>query len=367
MSVKDPRSDAEPIKLDAGVRDDASESEDAAVMERDAASPDAGDETCECPALPPSCEQPMTDRPQFSPGDPFLGGLLNLVACAGDRVHLAMYETELPCVVDALIARLDADPDLQVQVVMDDDRCARGADGVLSCELHRIEGRDRVTIVDDARSRYMHHKFAVVDGMFLWTGSGNLTARSLCTDYNDALVIDRAEIVSAYEAEFDRMFTAREFGPRPPMPPYAAGPYRVYFGPESPIASPPSWHTALIAAIDEADVSIDLMVFAWTHTDIADALTRAYGRGVTVRGVVAPSYVNDEPAQSAIAAGLPMRTASVHSKMVLIDEALVITGTPNWSQNAWANDEASLWIEDPTAATAYSARFDEVWTISQPP
>jgi phosphatidylserine/phosphatidylglycerophosphate/cardiolipin synthase-like enzyme len=270
-------------------------------------------------------------------------------------------------VVDALSARLDADPDLLVDIVMDDDRCARGSDGKLSCELSRLEGRDRVTIVDDARSRYMHHKFAVIDGTYLWTGSGNLTSRSLCSDFNDAIVVDRAEIVAAYEAEFDRMFTGREFGPRPPMPPYAGGPYTVYFGPESPIAEPPSWHDEILSAIEGATVSIDLLVFAWTHTDIADALIAAYGRGVLIRGVVAPSYANDPPALAAVAAGIPIRTASVHSKVLILDGARVVTGTPNWSQNAWANDEASLWIDGAPLAAAYTDRFDEIWAISLPP
>jgi phosphatidylserine/phosphatidylglycerophosphate/cardiolipin synthase-like enzyme len=368
-TVKGPRSGDDTLKLDAGVLErDAGEPDDAGIAPVDASMPsDAGEtETCECPALPVRCEQPMPDRAGFSPGAGWLEPLTNLIACADRTIHLAMYETELPCVVDALIARLDADPELRVDVVIDDDRCPR-ENGILSCELSRLDGRERATIIDDARSRYMHHKFAVIDGAFLWTASGNLTPRSLCTDFNDALLIEQPEIVAAYEAEFDRMFTAREFGPRPRTPPHTGGSYSVYFGPESPIAEPPSWHVAMLDAIRTASTSVDLMVFAWTHTDVAAALLEAYGRGVAIRGLVAPSYANDPPAQSAIAGGIPIRTASVHSKVVIVDGLLVITGTPNWSQNAWANDEASVWIEDPSLAEAYAERFDEIWAISRPP
>ena len=71
---------------------------------------------------------------------------------------------------------------------------------------------------EHARSRIMHHKFALADGTFLWTGSDNLTERSFCTDFNDALVIEQPAIVAAYEALFDRIFTRRQFGPRTPQP-----------------------------------------------------------------------------------------------------------------------------------------------------
>ncbi len=370
-TIDDPKKDdGEKLKLDAGtLTRDASAGEDASTPASDASiAPDAGEmEDCACPAVT-ACEEPIVDQPLFSKlDDRFLGQLLDLFACATQRIHLAMYETDLPCIADALIARLDADPDLEVDLVIDDDRCPRGTDGKLTCDFGRLEGRARVTIVDDMRSRYMHHKFAVADGAYLWTGSGNLTERSLCTDYNDAIVVSQPEIVAAYEAEFERMFTEREFGPHTREPPHTGGPYSVYFGPESPIADPPSWHLAMLQAIETASLSVDLMVFAWTHQDIADALIDAYGRGVLIRGVVAPSYANDPPAQSAIAAGLPIRTAPVHSKVIVVDGVRVITGTPNWSQNSWANDEASFWIDDPAIARAYEDRYDDVWSLSQPP
>jgi hypothetical protein len=368
--IDDPFDEPERFKLDAGVHDDA-ETEPMMIPEPDASvATDAGEvepETCMCPALPTSCTQPVADRPFFSPSGGFVTELMNLFACADTSIHLAMYETDLTCIVDALIARQNADPDLEIDLVIDDDRCARETDGTLSCDLARLEGRARITVVDDMRSRYMHDKFAVIDGAFVWTGSGNLTRRSLCTDANDGILIEQPEIVAAFEGEFARMFTDRVFGPRTRVPPTTGGPYTVYFGPESPLAEAPSWHLAILEAIGSATSSIEVMVFAWTHTDIADALVEAHGRGVLVRGLVAPSYVGDAPAQTAIAGGIAIRTASVHSKVILIDGLRIITGTPNWSANSWANDETSLWIDDPAIAADYGLRFDELWSGSHPP
>lgn len=375
-TVQKPRPFDDQYRLDAGVDLEDVSSPDAARPDAgasipnpdpDAGAPDAAPppEICDCPVRR-ACEQPQTNRPLFSPTDDrFLGQLLNLIACATDRIQLAIYDTDLACPVDALLDRLATNPELTVEVVIDDDKCPRNAGGDLSCELAPLEADPRVTIIDDARSRYMHHKFAIVDGAFLWTGSGNLTERSLCIDMNDAMVIEEPAIVSAYQAEFTRMFVERAFGPRTPEPAVEGGPYRVYFGPESPLSNAPSWHRALLAAIDGAATSLDLMVFAWTRTDVADAIAAAKARGVAVRGVVAPQYINDEPAQRLIAAGVPIKVAAVHSKVLIVDGVQVITGTPNWSNNAWANNEASLFILDPTMAAEYTTRFEEVYAAAR--
>lgn len=370
LEKKEPAGDR--VQLDAGVvYSDATVPDamapDAAPPSPDAGAPDAAPppETCVCPTQR-ACEQPETDRPLFSPADDrFLGQLLNLIACATDRIQLAIYDTDLDCAVDALLDRLAANPNLSLDLVIDDDRCPRRTDGTLSCALAALDADPRVTIVDDERSRYMHHKFAVVDGAFVWTGSGNLTERSLCIDANDAMVIEEAAIVAAYQAEFDRLFEEREFGPRTPVPPVEAGPYRVYFGPESPLSSPPSWYRAIRSAIEGATATLDLMVFAWTRTDLADAIIAARDRGVAVRAVVSARYLSEEPAQRLIAAGIPIKVASVHSKILIVDGTLVITGTPNWSNNAWANNEASLFVSDPGMAAEYTARFDEVFAAAR--
>jgi len=57
------------------------------------------------------------------------------------------------------------------------------------------------------------------DGARVWVSSGNFTDRSFCVDYNNAIVIEQAAIVDAFEAQFARMFDMGMFGPEAPRAP----------------------------------------------------------------------------------------------------------------------------------------------------
>jgi len=338
---------------DAGAGSDSGAS-DAGGGAADAGSSDAGPSGgCACPSLPPSCAPPAAGVPAFTPGSEDVAGqLLDVIACADSTLEIAMYEAEWDCIQAALQAALDRDPDLTLDVVVDDRECPTG-----SCFFDELTPSERVTIVRDDRSGLMHHKFVIADGGRLWVGSGNFTSRSFCGDFNNSIVIEEPDIVARFGAVHARMFTEATFGPVAPEGPTAAGPYTVYFSPESPTAMAPGWLNAMIAAVDAATSSVDVMIFAWTRTEISDALIAAHGRGVTVRAVVAGSYADDPPAQALVAEGIDVRVASVHSKVMIVDATTVITGSANWSANAWSNNENSVWIADADVAAAYQAEL----------
>jgi phosphatidylserine/phosphatidylglycerophosphate/cardiolipin synthase-like enzyme len=52
----------------------------------------------------------------------------------------------------------------------------------------------------------MHHKFAVVDGRIVVTGSYNATWRGTYRNAENAVIIDTPHVVEAYEAEFSRLW-----------------------------------------------------------------------------------------------------------------------------------------------------------------
>jgi phosphatidylserine/phosphatidylglycerophosphate/cardiolipin synthase-like enzyme len=56
----------------------------------------------------------------------------------------------------------------------------------------------------------------------------------------------------------------------------------------------------------------------------------------------------------------------MHSKVAIIDD-LVVTGSPNWSMNAWSNNEAALFIADAAVADAYAAELDGAWDTASVP
>jgi phosphatidylserine/phosphatidylglycerophosphate/cardiolipin synthase-like enzyme len=252
-------------------------------------------------------------------------------------------------------------------MVIDDDQCPLDPSGVRMCALARLAASPRVTIVDDGRSRYMHHKFVIAEGRVVWLGSANFTRVSYCGELNDGLVVDDAAIVAAYGDEFVRLFRDRAFGPRPRTAPVRSGDYTVYFGPESPVTAPSQWFEALVSAVDTASTSIAVMTYAWTRTELSDALIRAAARGVEVRALVPANYHDEPPAQALVTAGIPVRVARVHYKVLLVDDHRVATGSPNWSENAWTNNEASLWIDSATVGAAYRAHFEATYSRALAP
>ncbi len=336
----------------------------------DARRVDAGRDSgrsCVCPTLPPTCMAPMADTPAFSPERDLLDQLMGVISCASTSLHIALYETLWACVPDAILARLTAAPGLTVQLVYDDETCPR-VGGTLMCPLARLDGHPRVTMLADGRSgALMHHKYFVADGARVWVGSANSSETSYCQDANDAVVIDDAPIVASFEAEFQRMFTDRSFGPVVSAGPATSGRYSVYFSPRSPASSPARWFTDMVGAIGDARTSVDFVIASWTRTELSDAMIAARARGVMVRGIVAFEYLNDPPAMALRAAGVPIRVDNVHSKMLLIDGQVVITGSANWSAAAWSNNENSLWIRDSNAASAYGVYFDRQYALAAVP
>lgn len=371
-SVDDPR--VRGFVLDAGHRADAgaNSSVDAGAPNDGGSNPapDAGPSTppdagvepsCECPDLPITCTLPPLDTPLFTTEETAQVALLDLLACAETSVQAALYEVEWSCIGDALYDKLARTPALEVQLVVDDDQCPRDAEGKLTCALRDLEADPRVTVVDDARSRYMHHKFWVLDDQWVWTGSTNMTRTSFCTEVNDAIVLDDPAIVGAYAERFDALFTDRSFGPVAHDAPMQSGPYTLHFGPQSPLTAAPSWHDALLSAIHGAQTSVRFSVFAFTREDVAAAVAAAHARGVDVQGILHHRYSNNSASQLMQTAGVPLKKASVHTKVLVVDTASVATGSPNWSSNAWANNEDSLWIDDANVARAYEVEFDGLW------
>lgn len=327
---------------------------------------DAG-RPCTCPPLPTTCTLPTAGVPSFTPADDsLLRQLFAGLACANSSVRGAIYENDMACVVDAIAARLDANPSLVVELVIDDEACPR-VGGALACPLARLEGRPRVTIVADDRSALMHHKFFVFDDARVWVSSANLTQRSLCQDENNAIIVDEAPVVGAYLTEFRRMFVDRQFGPLPADMPVSGTSYSVYFSPRTPVTSPAPWFNDMIAALNAASATVEFEIAAFTRTELSDALIAAHRRGLRVRGVVSPAYSTDPPAMALRSAGVPLRVGEVHSKVMIIDGNLVITGSPNWSANAWSNNEDSLWVRDGRVASTYQTEFERLFAASRAP
>jgi len=101
-----------------------------------------------------------------------------------------------------------------VRVISDDDTAlnsgsklfALAREGIATAVDSTIDVRASGGKVE-ALARHMHHKFAIVDGRLLLTGSYNWTYSAASVNCENALATDDMFFVERYAAEFTRMWT----------------------------------------------------------------------------------------------------------------------------------------------------------------
>ncbi len=148
-----------------------------------------------------------------------------------------------------------------------------------------------------------------------------------------------------------------------------SGFWEVYF--TSPQGGPrEAWvggiDTALAAAIDRAQGTIDIAAFELDNIVITEALLNASRRGVRIRMVTDDVHGIDAP-RSTIprlqAAGIPVvdddRSALMHNKFVIIDSQVVWTGAWNYTMTGtYTNNNNALALRSQRAVQAYQSAFN---------
>lgn len=309
--------------------------------------------------------------PDFDDAAPHRGGLDALLAqeidAAQEAVDVACFDFNLPAVTEALVRAHQRG--LQVRLVLDDENLADEA--VVEATDTLIEAG--IPIVYDHRNAFMHNKFVVVDRRVVWTGSWNLTENGTYRNNNNVLRIELSQLAENYTAEFEEMFLDNAFGPRSPADtPYPllelsdGSAIETYFSPEDGVRQ------ALITHLRQAEREIVFMAFSFTDDDIAQVLLEKARAGVTVRGVFEARNAGSDYSEYGVLgkAGLDVRLDGnprvMHHKVLIIDGAVTVTGSYNFSASAAGeNDENVLVIQNAELARSYLAEFDRVYQAGQ--
>jgi cardiolipin hydrolase len=72
-------------------------------------------------------------------------------------------------------------------------------------QIERFQ-REGIQVRHDKTSFYMHHKFVVVDGSVLITGSFNWTRQAVTGNRENVLVTNNLEIVGPYVEEYEKLW-----------------------------------------------------------------------------------------------------------------------------------------------------------------
>ncbi len=126
----------------------------------------------------------------------------------------------------------------------------------------------------------------------------------------------------------------------------------------------------LVRAIEGSQRSIDIAVYSFTASELAEALYAAKARGVRIRVLV--DRERAEAGGSGIRGlrlnGLAVRSLGIpeqslmHHKFAVFDERLVITGSYNWTNSAeHANYENLVVLEEPEVVRRFEQEFRRLW------
>ncbi len=273
-------------------------------------------------------------------------------------VDVAAYKFDLETVADALV-RADK-RGVVVRLVTDSDY-----EKELGPERLR---KARIKFVADDLEPFMHNKFVIIDANQVWTGSWNLTDSGTYRNNNNILVIHSPRLAENYTVEFEEMFVDKQFGATSPddtpYPEINLNGVRI----ENVFESEGKARDRIIELIRGAKSSVAFMAFVFTDDDIANAMIDKGREGLEVSGIIETRNV--EATGSAFLRLLRARVEVIedgnpyimHHNVILIDNAIVITGSYNFSSSAADyNDENLLIMHSPEVGAQYRAEYDKLF------
>ena len=382
-------------------------------------------------------------------GDNLEAVIIKAISAADSTIDLAVQELNLPLVAQALAKSHRTG--VKVRVILDNNY-SRSISELKQKEISQLDRRDRqkyrqlfklididrngrlstseiaqrdaiailqqagIPLIDDTAdgskgSGLMHHKFMVVDGKTVVTGSANFTLSGIHGDLdnlatqgnvNHLLNIENERLAELFTAEFNYMWgdgaggeMNSKFG--------LAKPWRspqtitwdntqvtLQFAPTS--SSKDWWESTggLIGeTISSATESVDLALFVFSEQKIADVLQQKQQEGVQIRGIFDPGFAyryysevldmlgvtlyfrcqpeaDNNPWQNSLTTvGTPQITTGdkLHHKFAVIDRISVITGSQNWSQAGdRLNDETLMAINNPLVSRHFEREFQRLYS-----
>ena len=122
--------------------------------------------------------------------------------------------------------------------------------------------------------------------------------------------------------------------------------------------------------LSSAKKSIDLCVFLFTQSTLADALSDLHKANVAIR--IITDSTEDEASSSKMGAlrraGVRLKSnkrgtgALMHHKFVIVDGKKLLTGSFNWTSKAVvSNHEAVIITTEPSLVKPFQDQFERMW------
>jgi phosphatidylserine/phosphatidylglycerophosphate/cardiolipin synthase-like enzyme len=227
-----------------------------------------------------------------------------------------------------------------------------------------------IPVESDNRSGIMHHKFMIVDGRAVWTGSFNFTKNCAYLNNNNGIYIQSDRVAQNYRKWFDWFWTTgrrqlRRTGGPTPFPDVQL-PDGTHV--EARFTTFDKMDDTVIEVVGEAKKSIKFLAFSFTHAGVAKAMLNRAAAGVKVFGVFesrneAGSRYHDMLGKPNVSVRLDGNKYNMHHKVIIVDDQVVIAGSYNFSENAGTvNDEnyVVLW-KNRNLALQFAEEFAKIY------
>ena len=228
----------------------------------------------------------------------------------------------------------------------------------------RVDGSSKLT------NSLMHNKFAVFDSQKVFTGSMNFSETGFSGfNQNNAVIINSRAAAKIYENEFEQMFNGKFHTLKSKTAPNNlvfpdGSKVNIYFSPQDKVIT-----NNVLPLINTAKHKIYIPAFVITHKAFTSALIEAYKRGVEVKIIIDATNTHGRNSTVSVlrASGIQVKTENyagkMHSKVVIIDDRYVVSGSTNFSNSGEnKNDENMVIIDNPKIAKFYGDFFLYLWS-----
>lgn len=255
-------------------------------------------------------------------------------------------------------------------------RCDRpdGFQGPLQCVAYNIGEKylvanhaSREPIVTE--NLIMHNKFFVVDGLYVWTGSANISDSGTGGyNANAVVIVKSAGVASVYTEEFNRLWNRSSNKcekSRNGVERFRLGRDEIttWFSPQDMTS-----RYGIKSLVSKARKNINVAVFFLTSKYLAADLIAAHRRGVRVRVIVDATAAKNGYSKHELLreAGIPVKVENwggkMHMKSASVDGRFLVMGSMNWtSAGESSNDENTLLIKSKQLASEFDDYYREIW------
>lgn len=345
-------------------------------------------------------------------GDDLEAILIEQINQANYTIDIAVQELNLAKLAQAIVDKKNQG--VKVRIV---------TENTYNLPLKKLEENDGLAIVKKANipliddredgskgSGLMHHKFIIIDGKKVVTGSANFTLSDIHGDYdnletrgnaNHLIVFNSQELAQIFQEEFNYLWgdgvgkkKDSLFGLKKPERPGKIVKIDdslifVKFSPNSRSTKWENTSNGVIAKeLEKANTQIDLALFVFSDQAIANTLEKKFLQGVKIRTLIDQNFAyqyysegldllgialakkcvyeeGNNPWQKPLTTvGIPnlIKGDKLHHKFAIIDKNIIITGSHNWSNAAnHINDETLLIIYNPLIAQHFQREFDYLY------